>query len=123
MRALALCVLLVACSQPPKHGNGTGTGTASRPDAGASAGPDAAPGPLTESECEAVIDHILDAQLAEMAKHKKADEMPTDEQVANLRVKLRGEMMDQCLVWDRASYQCIMAAPDLAAIEVCAGGG
>ena len=127
-RAVALVLLFVlalgACSQPAKHGgNGNGTGAPARTDAAAAgAGPDAGAGPLTEAECTGVIDHILDAQLAEMRKSKKPEEMPTDEQVEKLREKLRGEMMDQCLVWDRSSYQCIMGSPDLAGIQVCAGG-
>jgi hypothetical protein len=119
---LVLLVAAAACSSPAKHVDQTpGDDVYVLIDAAAAPAPDAGPVALTDGDCERLIDHILEVQIVEMRKHKKPDEVPTDEQVAKLRVQLRTEMMDECKAWSRPSYECIIAAPDLAAVQVCAG--
>jgi hypothetical protein len=125
MRFLAIAALVTAaCSSQPKHtGGGGDTGGATAPDAGtATASGDAAAttGALTKADCDALIGHVLEVGLDEMKKRKPADEVPTDEQVAQLRAKLSAEMMEMCLAWDRASYDCMMTASDTAGLEACA---
>jgi hypothetical protein len=124
MRFLAIAALVTAaCSSQPKHTGGGDTGGSTAPDAGtATASGDAAPttGALTKADCDALIGHVLDVGLADMRARKPADEVPTDEQVVQLRAKLSAEMMDMCLAWDRPSYDCMMAASDTAGLEACA---
>jgi small lipoprotein (TIGR04454 family) len=125
-RVLGLLLVVAACSSHPPHGSdpGRGTGTAGRPGdaAAAPATVDAGAQALTRDECGQIVDHVLDVELADMRTRKKPDEMPTDDQIAQIRAKLSDEMMAQCLAWDRASYDCITAATDLAAIQTCVGG-
>jgi hypothetical protein len=126
-RLFALLILLAAAcpSKPPQGGGGGGTGTGATPDGSDASGggpaPDAGTAALTEAECGQLIDHVLDVQLADMRTRKQPDEMPTDERVAELRTQMRAEMMDGCLAWSRPSYDCIMAAADLAGVQTCAG--
>jgi hypothetical protein len=126
MRFLAIAALVTAaCSSQPKHtGGGGGTGGATPPDAGAATHPDGTGAPtsgaLTKADCDTLIAHVLDVGLADMRARKPAEEVPTDEQVAQLRAKLSAEMMDMCLAWDRPSYDCMMAATDTAGLEACA---
>jgi hypothetical protein len=108
-------VLIVACSQPSRspHG-GDGKGTAAAPDAAVAAEmpPDAAPAPTppTEAECDILIDHLLDLM-------KKADNTPEDRAAAH--AKLRPEFLPQCLQLDRAGFDCLIDAPDVAAFSAC----
>jgi hypothetical protein len=121
---LAALVTAAACSSQPKHtGGGGDTGGTTAPDAGpATTGDGGSPstGALTKADCDALIAHVLDVGLADMRARKPADEVPTDEQITQLRAKLSAEMMDMCLAWDRPSYDCMMAATDPAGLEACA---
>jgi len=119
MRVLAIALLAACSSHPPHTGGGSGPAPDAAPTPPRSADGGAAAS-LREGDCDALIGHVVDVGLAEMRVRKPADEVPTDEQVTKLRAKLRAEMMDMCLAWDRASYDCMMAAKDSAGLNACA---
>ena len=128
-RVLALALFLAACSSHPPHGvdpgTGSGTAVAVTPDAApavAAARVDAGPAPLTKDECDQVIDHILRVQFAAMNATRPKNKQLTDEDIPVAKAKLSAEMMDECLAWDRPSYDCIVAAPDIEAVKTCVGG-
>src|SRR5262245_47836362 len=123
MRFLALTLLVVACSPHPPHGGGgSGTGTADPGDDDATpvtAPADAAgPAALTDDECDAFVEHIVRVSYAE-----KKDAKITEDDIATAKARLSDEMKPGCLAMDRPTYDCVMAAADTAAIQLCAGGG
>jgi hypothetical protein len=130
----ALVVLAAACG--PKKGPdgggggggdgagntaGTGAGTASGGGSGDDGGDDA-PAPLTRGECERMIDHVLQIGMAEQRKAKPAEYVPTDAQVAEIRVKLAAEQLQPCLAWPRPVWECTIAATTMAALFACGEG-
>jgi hypothetical protein len=116
-----ILLLLAACSSRPQGGTTSGTGAPPPDAAGVAAPADAAgPGPLTREDCEQLIDHIIAVQNAELRAKKPPEEWPTEEQLAEMRANLITEMMDQCVVWDRPSFDCIMAASTVDTLYACA---
>jgi hypothetical protein len=121
--ALLLCLVLAAC------GGGTSSGPAAPSPAGkADAGSDttAPPGdpaspprPLDEADCGRLFDHVVDVTLAEKRAGLKADEVPTDQQVAAIRQSLRAEGMATCLASPRSAFDCAMAADTTAGLRTC----
>jgi hypothetical protein len=115
-RACAVLALVAACG-----------GRAAPPAAPAPAVPAPAPAapapaddsPLTEAECVALIDHVLDVGIAHQRRTKKPEEVPTDEQVAQIRGEMRTAMTPECLKLDRASFRCAMAASSDTELAVC----
>jgi hypothetical protein len=115
-RACAVLVLVAACG-----------GRAAPPAAPAPAAPAPAPAapapaddsPLTEAECVALIDHVLDVGIAHQRRTKKPEEVPTDEQVAQIRGEMRTAMTPECLELDRASFRCAMAAGTDVELAAC----
>jgi len=77
---------------------------------------------ITPSECEAMIGHILDVQLAEKRQTVPADQVPTPEQVETIRKKMLSDErgVRGCAAFDRVSMTCVMKATDTAALEACA---
>ncbi len=114
--------LAAACSSHPPRTGGNGSGSPVAGDAGATAaGPDASTEPvaLTRDQCAELIDHVLDVGMAAQRTSKQPDQVPTDEQVAKVRVKLQAELMDTCLTWDTTVHGCMMAAADNDALYAC----
>lgn len=132
-RATAALVALVAvglagCPSGPRGGGtgpATGGGALGGGDAGVASVPvaDAATAPnLTEPECARLVDHVLEVQLVKMRVELPPEKVPTDEQVATIRASLGEEMMPACLsAFDRAAYDCMMAATTVEALYACAG--
>jgi hypothetical protein len=123
-RALAIAVVLSACSAP------SAPTTPPRPatvDAGgeaeADAGPAVAvvapmPAPVTDEECGRYVDHVLAVGLDAMRATKPADLIPTPEQVAESRGRLLASR--PCKELPRAAWACALAARDQAALYACA---
>jgi len=112
-------VVIAACSQPSRspHG-GDGKGPAASPDAGAPS-PDAAPptAPVTEAECHRLIDHILG-----IVSSKTYDDLPPEERDGarqDAHDALAAQFLTTCLSLDRPGFECMMNAPDRAAVETC----
>lgn len=78
-------------------------------------------GPLTERECAAFLDHVIDLQLDRMRAERPPDEIPDPEQVAEIRRGLKETEMERCLAQPRATYRCAMDAVNVAEMEACAG--
>jgi hypothetical protein len=116
-RAAVAFALLAACG-----------GRAAPPAAPAPAEPRPAPAPppapaddspQTEAECGALIDHVVDVGIEHQRRTKKPEEVPTDEQVAQIRGEMRTAMTPECLKLDRASFRCAMAATTDTELGVC----
>jgi hypothetical protein len=75
--------------------------------------------PLTEAECGALIDHVVDVGIEQQRRTKKPEEVPTAEQVAQIRDEMRTAMTPECLKLDRAAFRCAMAAATDAELAVC----
>jgi hypothetical protein len=128
LAAIAAVVMLWGCPGGSGKGDGTGPGTAGGAapgsnDAGvATAAADASTSPnLSEAECNALVDHVLDVQLTKMRAELPADKVPTDDQVKQIRENLGAEMMPTCLsAFDRPSFDCMMAATTVDALYACA---
>lgn len=124
MRGVLAFLVLVGCSNPARspHGTGNGDGDPKPPDAGVPAATIDAPppeAPVTEAECDALIDHVID-----LTQSQTYDELPPAEREAaraDAHTKLRGEFLPQCLQLDRAGYDCLIAAPDTNAFAACGG--
>lgn len=116
----ALLVVLAACSShPPRTGGGAGTGATATPDAAPASGDAASSTVMTRADCERFIDHIVALQMADVRARKPADEVPTEEQVADIRATLAAELLEPCLASERAEFDCMFAAQDLAAAYAC----
>lgn len=135
MRAwLVVTIVLVAACGPKKGpgsgGSGGGSGSASDGGGDAASGSDTGsgggtvtPAPLTRAECEKMIDHVLAVGMDEQREQKKAEYVPTDEQVAEIRAKMVEQQLPQCLEWPRPVWECTMAATSVASLYACAEGG
>jgi hypothetical protein len=116
VRLLPLFVLLCACSGgSPKGGTTPGARDAGAGDA-AKTDPDA---PLTNAECDAFIDHMVD-----MAERQRAAADPekaaTPEELARVKASRREQERGECLKIPRPVWQCAMAAQTPQAYVDCA---
>ena len=78
--------------------------------------PDAhAPGqsPVTQAECEALLDRFLALARTAHAATVAAELVPTDEQLAEIRAKLAPTYIPACMNLTRAAYQCERAAASI----------
>jgi hypothetical protein len=75
--------------------------------------------PLGEDECVRLIHHVVDVGIEAQRRTKKPDEVPTDDQVAQIRTEMVKAMTADCLRLDRASWQCAMQASSDAALAAC----
>ncbi len=104
-----------APTNPERGGTGSsGTPADRSPGSGAST-----PGPadtrVTEADCHAAIDHLIEIDM----KERPADQQLAADQVAELRNQMRGAYVAQCREQDRAVINCIMAATTSAAVKQC----
>ena len=79
-------------------------------------------GPLTEADCERLLDHWLSLYIAERKKTAKPDEVPTEEDVAKTRQRM-ASMTPECIGAPRPPYDCSMKAKTLDEARVCLEGG
>lgn len=119
---LLAALLAIGCGSSGKKdtgsaaGGGDGGGTA----AGSGGG---APGPLTEADCERLLDHWFELVIADKKKTAKPDEVPTEEDIAKARARLAASTRDKCVGSPRAPYDCSMKAETRAELQVCLEGG
>ena len=75
--------------------------------------------PVTAEECQRFTAHVIDLYLAEMRRSRPPEEIPTDEQVAEVRAKLDAELTERCVQFPRAVLECGLAAQTFAAVAEC----
>ena len=116
---LLLAALLIGCGSSDKKDT-------DRPASGGGGGATTAggggTGPLTEADCERLLDHWLSLYIAERKKTAKPDEVPTEEDVAKTRQRM-ASMTPECIGAPRAPYDCSMKARTLDEARVCLEGG
>ncbi len=78
---------------------------------------------LTESNCEALLDHIFKLVFAHKIENVPEAERPSPEDVLVAKDKLRSELFGQCLGADRAifAFDCAMAATSADELGGCMG--
>jgi len=106
-------------SEPGPGGPGTGDSTDSG-DTTPSENPCAGNTSPSEAECQTLLDHFLTVAHASHAANLDPDEVPTGEQVAEIRKNLEPEFVAGCREFDRATYDCITRARSREAIAACA---
>jgi hypothetical protein len=82
----------------------------------------AATGPLSEADCDRLLDHMFELYIADKKKTAKPDEVPTEEDVAKARSRLTATAKDKCVGSPRAPYDCSMKAQTTAEIRMCLEG-
>ena len=107
MRRIAW-LFLAACSSgssgtTPHHPEGSGSG----------ATPHAEADRPSERECDELVEHVLQLELATRPK----DARPSDAELAQLRGELRGD--PACAKLSRDRYRCAMAAKTAAEYQAC----
>lgn len=75
--------------------------------------------PVSPDECSRFTAHVIELYLAEMRRSRPAEEIPTDEQIAEVRAKLDAELTDKCVQFPRAVLECGLAAESFAAVAEC----
>lgn len=83
----------------------------------------AASGPLTDADCDRLLDHWFALVIADKKKTARPDEVPTEEDVAKARARLAAATRDKCIGSPRQPYDCSMKAQTTAEIRVCLEGG
>lgn len=117
VRSVLLALLAISCGSsekpastgPGPHGEGGGTAAAGA-------------GPLTEADCERLLDHMLELLIADKKKTAKPDEVPTEEDVAKTRARMSAVTKDKCIGSPRAPYDCSMKAESTEQIRLCLEG-
>lgn len=80
-------------------------------------------GPLTEAECTQLLEHFLDVAMAEKRATLPPEQVPTDEQVARIRVQMRDEARKSCIGrTEREHYDCLMKASTTRGLNACLAG-
>lgn len=79
--------------------------------------PVTAAGP-TDAECDQLVAHALELQLAELRATKPADQLPDATEVDQLRAELRAADPG-CKDLSRDAYRCAIAAKTLAELAGC----
>jgi hypothetical protein len=111
---VALAVLCAACGGGSKHSSPAPTGSS-----GTAAVPRGS-GPLTEAECMRLLDHYLELAMAERRATLPAEEVPTEEQVARIRVDMRENAKETCIGrTERVRYECAMMATTTRSLATC----
>lgn len=82
----------------------------------------AATGPLTEADCDRLLDHMFELYIADKKKTAKPDEVPTEEDVAKARAGMPADVKARCIGSPRPPYDCSMKAQTTAEIRVCLEG-
>ncbi len=70
-----------------------------------------------------LLDHYLDLAMAEKRATLPAEEVPTAEQVARIRVSMREQAREYCIGrTERERYDCALSAPSTRALSECLTG-
>lgn len=111
---------MAACGGGSKSGGGPGK---SGDGAGGGAEASSASGPLTEAECMQLLEHFLEVAMAEKRATLPPEQVPTDEQVARIRVQMRDEARKSCIGrTEREHYECLMKARTTRGLNACLAG-
>lgn len=114
---LAAALLATGCGSSDKKAT-------SEPGGGGGGGGEmAAGGPLTEADCERLLDHMLALLIADKKKTARPEEVPTEEDVAKTRARMSADTRDKCVGSPRAPYDCSMKAETTEGIRLCLEGG
>jgi hypothetical protein len=119
--ALAGCAGCGGTTKPDTGGTGTGTGgggggSGSGTAATGGGGGTAPAAPITDAECDAMIDHIIDLGVAEQAPAER----PTADQIAEIKARpLTDKDKAKCQAFPRKNFDCVMAATTAGALEPC----
>jgi hypothetical protein len=95
-----------------------------RPAGGGASGERAAAsgeGPLTDADCERLIDHWFELVIADKKATAKPEEVPTEEDIAKARARLQASAKENCVGQPRAPYDCAMKATAVASVNACLG--
>lgn len=133
-----LTTVLLACSTGAQHGAGHpspdpvpmvadgGLTSPAASDASATDAPSAsmttdstrAPNPSRE-ECERWVDHFIVLAAREQAKGLSEDQIPTAEQIAQIRADMAPQLLPACMTLARSTFECQMKAHDRDGLVVC----
>jgi metal-dependent amidase/aminoacylase/carboxypeptidase family protein len=116
---IAALALLAACGGPDKRADAPVDPPAD-PSAAIDAGQPASPteagtATLTEAECDRFVDHVV--ILA--ARMRTGDAANNEQEIADTKQRLRGELREACLQVSRSMYECAMQAADQAGLQAC----
>ena len=70
---------------------------------------------LTEQDCDALLAHVVKVAIAE----RPADQQIDETEQAKIRADARPQFLPECRAYDRATYNCALAATATAQIEAC----
>ena len=122
MVVLAVVPLSVGCSSrapaptnPERGGAGSNASPAGRNPGSATSAPTRADTSVSEADCHAAIDHMIELDM----KERPADQQLAADQVAELRKQMRSAYVAPCREQDRAIVTCVMAATTSAAVKQC----
>lgn len=128
----ATAALCAACGGSRPHADSSPAGTTSAaatttttahdPASEPPGAHESSPSPLTQDECEALLDHFLMLARGAHAATVAPELVPTDEQIAEIRAKLAATYVPACLSLTRAVYQCERAAMSIEEQVACSAG-
>lgn len=118
--------LAFACGSSSKTSEPTGP---TPPAPGAEADAPAAPvaetptagdgAPVTQAECEALLDHILDIQITAL-RNQSPEAVPDEAAIQAMRDEVKREHTAECMeTVTRAAFECGMAATNADEIAAC----
>jgi hypothetical protein len=120
LQILAFLAALAACGSPAKPAETPkAAGDAAKP-APAGAVDDEHPG---EAQCEELLDHTLKLLLEQMRQTQDPETIPTEQQVAQIRAKMRESEFDLCLQGSVDLVRCGLAASTVEELRACEDPG
>jgi hypothetical protein len=115
-------LLMIGCGSSDKKDTGRPAGDDGAGGGATGGGKGGGAGPLTEADCERLLDHWLALYIAERKKTAKPEEVPTEEDAAKTRQKM-ASLTPECIGAPRPPYDCSMKAKTLDQARVCLEGG
>ena len=115
---VAAALVATGCGSKDKKETSEGAGGRAGGGAVAAGGS----GPLTEADCDRLLDHWFALVIADKKKTAKPEEVPTEEDVAKARARLAASSRDKCIGSPRAPYDCSMKAQTTEEIRLCLEG-
>lgn len=104
-------------TQPGEPGAGE---PAAAPEPGEPSGQAAIADAVTEAECQALLAHLVAVANAAHVQTVAPEQAPTEEQLAEIRARMRPEFMPMCLSLERSSVECQMRAQTRDELLACA---
>lgn len=116
-------LLAIGCGSSGKKDTDSAAGSGDGGGGATAAGGGDGKGPLTEADCERLLDHWLELYIADKKKTAKPDEVPTEEDIATTRKRMAASTRDKCVGSPRAPYDCSMRADTIEEARLCLEGG